>query len=73
MTITELKKLNEQNGGCFFDRGSMKASGDTMRGFKLETLQDGVIKLTRKNRGGAFYFYPLTGRITRYTFPTSLR
>ena len=35
MTISELKALNERNGGKFFSRENMKFTGDNMRNFRV--------------------------------------
>lgn len=75
MTISQLKQLNEQNGGKFFSHENMKFHGDTMRnlGIRKGTLPDTVI-VKRKKAGKPnvplteWVFCTKTGRVIHTFF-----
>ena len=62
MTIYELKRRNIKNGGLFFSRENMKAHGDTLKNFGVEKLENGKVRVYRKNRLGNWIFDAQTGR-----------
>ena len=64
MTIYELKKLNQANGGFFFARRHMEATGDTLKGFSVTrgTNPTNVV-VTRKRNGESMIFDRKTGRV----------
>lgn len=43
MTLSQLKAINERNGGLFFSRHNMRAARDTMKNF-------GIRQMKRKDR-----------------------
>jgi hypothetical protein len=63
MTISHLRQLNKKNGGCFFDKATMKFYGETLRDFFQEPHCDGVVKVSRRNGKGTWYFSTVTGRV----------
>jgi hypothetical protein len=63
MTLSKLRQLNIKNGGCFFNRDTMKFFRDTMNGFTLQLLQNGNLEVCRKNGKGRWHFSPVTGRV----------
>jgi hypothetical protein len=48
MTIYELKRLNQKNGGCFFNRDTMRHFGDTMKNFGVQRYTSDTVKVYRK-------------------------
>lgn len=65
MTIHELKRLNKANGGLFFNRRGLAATGDTLKGFGVRQCKQnpGVLIVTRKNTGTEILFSKTTGRV----------
>ena len=49
MRPSELKALNEKNGGEFFSVKSMAFWGDTMRNFRCRDNGDGTVTLYRQH------------------------
>lgn len=69
MTLSELKALNERNGGYFFSRNTMKFFGDTMKNFGLRKTDDPkIVEVYRKkatkhgSAGRTWKFNTETGR-----------
>ena len=69
MTVTQLKKLNQKNGGCFFNPRTMHFFRDTMDNFGArESETPDVVVLYRKTmREGQlvkeWLFSATTGRV----------
>ncbi len=63
MTISKLAQLNKANGGCFFDRTSMKAAGETQKSFTIRTIDTATVEVTRKKDDYKWLFDTKTGRI----------
>lgn len=67
MTIYQLKKLNEKNGGCFFKTPNMKRHGDVLKGYRIEKISENCVKVSRKypirNTTNSWIFNALTGRL----------
>jgi len=63
MNIHDLKRLNLANGGYFFTPESMRFHGDTMKNFAIEKLDEDRVRVTRKDRPGAWIFSSKTGRM----------
>jgi len=64
MTITKLAKLNVKNGGCFFVRANLKANGETLRSFRIETDElNKTAVVTRIKDNYQWEFSLKTGRV----------
>jgi hypothetical protein len=64
ITISELKRLNTQNGGFFFSNKTMKFFSDSMRGFRLENGPDSqTVTVIRKKNGMKWNFSLESGRM----------
>ena len=65
MTIYQLKRLNKANGGLFFDRENMVASGATLKDLKLwKHPKTGHYQLyNRSCTGWEHWFHRDTGRV----------
>jgi hypothetical protein len=83
MTLQNLRQLNKKNGGCFFDKATLKAFGETMKDYfqephRVQSLVAGqpvvveVVKVSRRNGKGTWYFSTVTGRVLN-GFPNSSR
>lgn len=66
MRPSELKVLNEKNGGKFFNPSTMAFWGDTMRNFRCRDNGDGTVTLYRHTPTKAgmdeYIFCKTTGR-----------
>ena len=63
MTIHKLRQLNKKNGGYFFDKDTMKFYGETLWEYFLKPYCKGVVKVSRRNGKGTWYFSTVTGRV----------
>lgn len=66
ITISELRKRNIRNGGCFFDPDKLRSDGDTLKSFRLDDSPDNpdIVILQRKNGVGTkWYFNKYSGRV----------
>jgi hypothetical protein len=71
MTLSQLKALNEQNGGLFFSRHNMRVAGDTMKNFGIRKLETKDRVLVYRKRATKFpinewIFDTTTGRVVHY-------
>ena len=76
-TIQEIKRINIESGGHFFDRDTMRGFGNTMKDFRVihinPTHEDQEIYIRAHNHNAPegtdpivyYQFDPATGRITR--------
>ena len=64
-TLTEVKILNKQKGGHFFDRQTLKFFGETMKSFKVRN-DGGKTFVIRKRDGKVWIFNPTDGDIKLY-------
>ena len=69
MTLSELKRKNEQSGGVFFNRRTMHFWGDTMKGFSIRKNGLVGVIVTRKRDGTEWRFNAETGRQTDSGLP----
>ena len=64
ITIYELKRRNETNGGNFFSRATLKFWGDTLRGLKVKRDIDPTLVVVERKRTGKSWLFDLnTGRL----------
>lgn len=61
MTIYELKALNQKNGGHFFDKDTVKASGEILRNMRVYIYSDTLVQLVRPH-SAPLLFNRKTGR-----------
>ena len=68
MTIYQLKKLNQANGGTFFERRTMKSAGDTLKNLGVLRHNKTTWRVYRKKpkvgQTLGWYFRMDTGRVT---------
>jgi hypothetical protein len=63
MTIYQIKKLNKEHGGHFFDKGIMKSFGATLKSFHIRNDKTtGTFVIIHKD-GRETHFSKITGRV----------
>lgn len=61
-SVTNIRKRHIERGGHFFDKGTMKAWGDTVRDFE-RYIESGQVILRNKRNGNEYVFNTETGAI----------
>lgn len=63
ITISELKNLNQANGGFFFRRDTLKRNGETLKSYRVVSQGDRRLTVERKSDGKTWQFSIKTGRV----------